>query len=274
MEVAPEAPSSPSAPLRLLYTEGFEGWDYFWAGILTDYLLVVVCMVMFQVTRSKDKGSASLRNTHLAFLMATAVTYGFGGAAHHVLNIYHSRGGVQGLEWGDENSSWMLPWIGATVASCFAAALLFALTFEVLSLPVWTSIPGFLVAFHIAVYEVYVLFCTENGTVDTSVVAGFFGSFAALACTLAHAVGLCTARSSIALLVGNVFQLLAFGVVMLVTPSSCREVGAAREGCPFPEQFNHNAVFHVLLIIATGIISVGVQQKLEPDYALVPNGQP
>lgn len=263
--------ASLGSPLRLLYTQGFEGWDYSWAGILTDYLIVLTCATVFAFTGYRGKVSNRLRNLLFAFLISTGLTYGFGGAAHHLINIYFHSGTYMGRQWGDENSGWMIPWIIGVVAMGFAAAALFALTFEILSLPAWASLPALLAAVGIGIYEVYVLFGTDTGFDNSSYAVALFSTFASLVCTVAHAVGLCVKRSNRALLLGTFLQLLGF-LLLLVAPASCTKANAAREGCPFPKDFNQNALFHVALAIATYVISLGVWQMRADGQSPVPEG--
>lgn len=59
---------------------------------------------------------------------------------------------------------------------------------------------------------------------------------------------------------------MAFVFVSVLTPGSCRKVGDEREGCPFPEAFNHNAIFHVIIILSIVLLFLGVVAREETDH--------
>merc|ERR1711879_74053 len=65
---------------------------------------------------------------------------------------------------------------------------------------------------------------------------------------------------AIQVLAGILLTCAAWGLVLGV-PGSCSKVGAARKGCPFPEEFNQNAIFHTLLIIAAPLLCWGVRRR-------------
>eukprot|EP00929_Paragymnodinium_shiwhaense_P013512 TRINITY_DN121361_c0_g1_i1.p1 TRINITY_DN121361_c0_g1~~TRINITY_DN121361_c0_g1_i1.p1 ORF type:complete len:286 (-),score=16.83 TRINITY_DN121361_c0_g1_i1:581-1438(-) len=261
---------SSSSPLRQLFSEGFGEWDYYWGGIITDYVLGLVCVVLFALTlvscRQKDKPPPVTRNLQIALLGFTAstfVSYGIGGISHHILNGLHSQGEVMGQRWGDEHSEWMIPWAMGFVGGSFSASFFLSIIFAAMSFSRWIHVPCLLLAFCVSVCEAYLLFGTDVGFDMSGYIAGLWGVVSAFISTTVLVVDQFTTKSAGALLlVAALAQLCTYVFRGVGVPASCTESGEARAGCPYPMEFNQNAIFHVLLTIAALVTSLAVWRQI------------
>ncbi|CAE8599136.1 unnamed protein product [Polarella glacialis] len=260
---------------RRLCTPGFDDWDYGWAGIITDYLILVTCVVLASITLSRSRGPRlwwSITSQLLVFLVLNGIAYGGGGSAHHLLNTYHSDGGVMGKAWGAKNSGWMYPWLVAMIFSSLTGAFALSTICAFSSYPSWSGIPGYVIGGSVAVMEAYIFIATDTGVEVTGTANGLWGMGSAAIGTAVLAVGLCQRGPSggLAMALGGLTSLFLGFLVVFSVPGSCRKVGKEHEGCPFPEIFNQNAVFHVLSIISLILVTVGTLQKAEADCIKLP----
>lgn len=236
--------------LRRLYGAGFEGWDHSPAGYYTDYVISVECVILAVLVFMGKKEHSSAKN-FMAFACLTAIAFGGGGVAHHMMDVYFHRGEAMHHKWGQPNSGWMYPWLltglSATAASAAAAV---SFSFTSCGDKSWAYVVLYVLGSLIALYEVKGL--ADENTASSGVIAGLVGmAFGFLALVFA-AVGAFQSFQKGVLFagVGSLFWFFSMLFVSLLVPASCRTVGDDREGCPFPEAFNQNAVFHVIVMIS------------------------
>lgn len=249
----------------LHYSPGFEGWDYSRSGILTDYAIAATCILCFLWIMIKGKGQQGWWNATtqlMCYHALVGLTYGCGGAAHHVINSYASKGEVMGKTWSSANSEWMYFWIASMSLAGVAGGFVLSIALSFSSFPVWTGLPGYLGGVCVGIFEAYSLIAdVDNGIKITGVAAAKWGIFTAVLACASIFISMCqhggASGGRFPLLLG--MKLLTNGyAVVCFAPSSCRSVGINREGCPFPEVFNQNAIFHVFVMANVILVTTGV----------------
>jgi len=238
---------------RQLYDAGFEGWGHSIAGYVTDYLLSLTCIVCFVYVITQRRplaDAASVSTSFLVFLGFEAVAFLAGGITHHVLDTYFRSGEVMGRTWNSWNSGWMPFWMIAMFCSPLATMALNCVVFIFKNYPPWTTYLSYSIGVVASVCECWLVYhakFSSSGTVNSALAIG--------TCVLAGVlllqgfeIGPQGGRAF--MLWGMLLRLVGF-LVLALAPNSCKQVDSFRDGCPFPENFNQNAVFHSLLIVAT-----------------------
>jgi len=252
---------------RRLYEQGFEDWDLSQASYATDYLIMVVGVICAGLAWDKIRSDVWLTLWGLVsqcavFSLLEGVGYGFGGIAHHLLDTYYEQGHVMGRRWGAPQSDWMFAWLMAVMlvplasASCLGTALAFGRFAEG-----WIKVAKGL-GFLVSVFEGYL--CLNN-QLDTSGSASVYWGIATslLACLVVFAGG-AEAAGLWQLLFGNISRLVGFGI-LVSAPASCKVASIGRSDCPYPEDFNHNACYHVCIAVSVAFIYWGVATKYNRD---------
>lgn len=262
-------------PRRLYHWEG--AWDHSVAGYVTDYIIFVVsalCITGSIVLYRKNE-DARVRRI-LARFMVYAASLGVamlaGGLGHHMIDTYDHA--PMGKTWGSANSGWMYPWVVAAALMPTAILASLATVFTVADFPQWTQYLLYVLGALVGVLEIVVM-STEN--------LSYSGAASAYMSLLAYfAGGVCAAVLAIRkacsgvkdwmnpfqgrgrIMLGLFFAFVGHCIVAF-KPASCTKVGidiqpAIAEGseCPYPESFNHNAVFHVFVICSVSLVFWGV----------------
>jgi len=247
---------------RRLYDPGFEAWDHSASGYITDYMIAIECLVFAIHVLMKMKTRTGAKH-FIVYAILAAIAFGAKGLAHHMLDIYYQNGEVMHHEWGEANAGWMYPWLVTSLipiaaAASAAEAFEFTLCGHISCIYVMLYTIGSLVS----LYEVWGLVNEQTGT------SGMWTAFVSIAFGL---VGLIFAllgmrqfgadRNRVLVGCGSFSWLLAFVFYKFLVPDVCRAVSEEkREDCPFPPEFNDNAVFHVIIIVAVTCSYLAVQQ--------------
>jgi len=264
---------------RQLHHEGFEDWGHTVAGYMTDYAVFAVCSASFGYMLARIKRPYdAVHKLFLVFLASQGVSFLCGGVAHHMLDLYASRGEVMGRAWSDSNSGWMFPWIYAVALSPISSGTMVAMVFIFSKWPMWMASVSIAVSAIPSCREIAFFI---SGELDSSGMAS--AVWAVIASGLSLLVLLVGIRGrpkkeaywsrdadvgAVPLLAGVSSVCTAWGLIHGV-PASCSRVGEAREGCPFPVEFNHNAIFHTLLVSALLLICLGMRLRTLSSSAAI-----
>mmetsp|Transcript_90470 Transcript_90470/g.230080 ORF Transcript_90470/g.230080 Transcript_90470/m.230080 type:complete len:278 (+) Transcript_90470:70-903(+) len=267
------------ASARRLYESGFEGWDIQQATYLTDYLVMTISIALallaYDAMRGSEFGLWGLLTQFGLFALFEGVAYGFGGITHHMLDTYFERGEPMDRSWGHPNSEWMFAWLMAVVCAPLASSCCAGCAFAFGELGIgWIKVVKVCGAI-VSVFEGYLVFSDQ---VDSSgTVAVYWAVITSLLSCCA-----CFSRGSRQagvwqVFIGNVVRLAGFFIIIFA-PASCRSAGGSRVGCPYPEKFNHNAIYHCCIAASVVLIYVGVMDKFKLDrenaYNLVMRRKP
>lgn len=252
--------------IRRLYDEGIEGWDHAASGYITGYLIVVACCVCVGLLLAKGAQRFSETKHLVVLLGCNAGAFGFGGATHHMLDVYYNRGEAMGTAWGEDNSGWMFAWLLTSLAAPGAMALV-ALAFSIATCAkearyskiAFCIVYGFGTV--IALAEL-VIFVTGNmglsGTL--SVVVSIFAGLIATGLSVVDIAKSGFMGWRVLFALGSVHYFLAFFFLAFLVPGSCTEVNY-RDDCPFPYEFNQHALFHIIVIISIVCLFLAVSMK-------------
>lgn len=258
-------------PPRRLYENGFEGWDIQQSTYLTDYVLMIVCVVFAFASMDKLRGSNApyllwgLLCQFFFFVVLEAAGHGFGGVTHHLLDTYFEQSHRMGRVLGGEYSEWMLSLLLSVIFLPLAGACCAGTSFAFAEIGVgWIKLVKSVGA-AAACCEAYLVLSSQADSAGT--VGMLFNLVTALvACGIVFTKG-SNQPGLLKMFAGNAIRVLGFAVV-LMAPPSCRKVGLYRAGCPYAEEFNHNAVYHSCLIVSVVIIAWGVFEKYNRDREL------
>lgn len=249
------------APARQLYHLHAD-WDHSPAGYITDYFIFVVSLVvcvLAYLQRRKVKDEI-VRRALLVFMVGNGlfgVTFLFGGVAHNMLD--DTAHPVIGFTWGSANSAWMFPWTLAVLLTNISFALVCAVPFALIANSgplLWMQ------------YGMLVMGCLE-GIIELVImiaekpeISGVYALFLSMLFMFIGAIASLTfavMRRSL----GYVLQMFGFIVMIvgslipLLRPDACSS-HFDHPDCPFSASFNHNAWYHVLLIVGQILYSIGV----------------
>lgn len=257
------------AEVRRLYEAGFEGWDIEPATYLTDYVIMVVgillCFFAYNTLRGNAWGLWGLLSQFAIFSLLEGVAYGFGGVTHHLLDTYYEQGVIMGRRWGHPHSEWMFAWFFAVTLKPLASAACLCTAMAQGEVGVgWLKVTKGAGAL-IAVFEALLLFSNEVESSGTPAVYWDVLT-CCVACCAVFRRGV-TAGGVMLTFSGLVMRLVGNGVLVM-TPEGCRKAREERYGCPFSEEFNHNAIYHIFIVASIVLIYFGVMDKYKKDQEM------
>jgi len=256
------------SPIRKLYDPGFEYWGHSPAGYWTDYLIALVALICVEVTWQRSSQAAAdpaVRRPFVVFAFMVALAYGGGGVAHHMLDVYFKNYETMGRTWNEANSGWMYPWLLTSltgIASAATVLIAFSCTsFAGGQYTLWVNIGAYGLGGLIMGYEIY-LMVDENIEMTGMAVSMVTLAFGLPSLVLV-AVGVYQKGKepgTIFVAGGEAFWLFGFCFLGFLVPDACKKVGSDREGCPFPEAFNQNAIFHIIILLSVLLFFAATQQ--------------
>lgn len=261
---------------RLYHTDA--EWGHSVAGYVTDYVIFVVsalCIVC-AVALLRRKPAEEVRRIYTAFVIYAAflgVSFLAGGIAHHMIDSYGDE--PLGKTWGSVNSGYMYAWLVAVALNPTGLLASLAVVFAVAAFPAWSRYLLYALGAIVGIVEIVVM-ATEDLS-HSGVASGYLALVAYLGGGLL-AAGLAV-RSACrgvkdwanpfngrGLIMLGMFVALVGHLVVTFKPASCTkgiiDPDLVDGECPFSEDFNHNAIFHVFVTCAIIIIFVGVKRAV------------
>jgi len=242
-------------------------WGHSVAGYVTDYLIFVVsfaCLTIAAVLMRKSE-SREVRRMLTAFIVYAAfmgVAFGAGGGAHHLLNLYDHE--PIGKTWGSRNSGWMYFWIFAVGLLPVGMLAGIATVFAVAAFPMWSQLLLYALGGAVGIGEAAIVVSenlSSSGVPSAYIALVAYLSGGLLAGVLAVRPACKGGRGLIML--GMVLALLGH-LIVVFKPASCTMTGVDLEisgddrECPYSEDFNHNAIFHVFVTCSVLLVFAGV----------------
>lgn len=248
---------------------GYEGWDHRAFSWVSSLIVAAVSLVLCIFSFCKSTSGAQGLRSFTGSMFWSGLTLGI---AMKLLDDIYDNGGVIGTNWQGTESLYMYFWAAAMVSTSLAmAGMIHTAVVPVASGAqqcneavggILTAI-AYLAGLAIAIYDVYT-FRAEGKINDAQralVLWGFAASVISIVVNILCFFGLggegCCHLQRILMMVGNVAMGLGF-VLIAFSPEECRKNGEAREGCPWPEEFNQNQMFHILQFVAVVFISLSV----------------
>lgn len=215
---------------------------------------MLICLTVFWL---KD---CSRSAKHFVAFAAIAAVYMFGaGLEHHLLDIYFHRGEAMGTKWGDKNAGWMFAWLLVSFNALGKSALLaMAVSFtECGNVVSKVAIVSYVFAYGaVAVTVVLEVVILIGENTDFTGTIGTYMSIVALFTSLVvAAVEMFKTKADFkngCFTAGMSLMLASYTFIAFMIPKPCREV--VRKDCLFPDDFNHNALFHVGIIFANLVL--------------------
>jgi len=228
------------------------GLEHSYSSYVTDYLIFATGLCCFFWTSAKFAwGAGKTMGTLSVFLLMQSLAFGFGGAAHHMLDIYTRTGEAAGQSWSQARSLWMYFWFGSVLFSCMGSAATMALTFAFSAWPVWTLVFAYIAGAGVAAYEALVLGFWQsflNGDSVCSSASLVFILFSTV--VLAGGVVQKGASNGQALhLFGTIVALIGWMLFTFVPKSS------------FPTSLNRTSTFHLFIHMSMIFVSMAVWQQ-------------
>ncbi|CAK0829496.1 unnamed protein product [Prorocentrum cordatum] len=242
------------------------------AGYVTDFIIsctsVACALVVICKQRSLDKYSPGV--LVIRAFSASAMFYGVaflsGGLAHMWIGIYHSQGEMEAFTMGAENSGWIWTWLVAvtTTPSIYTCGLGMVLPYSMRA--VWKPALA-LVAFVVAAVEAYLVFNTELLKLWSGAPNLLVSLLASLIISIWACCRACGGEIGMPAIAAGSGTILAAWLQQLFVPAGCRDQCAADFDtlCPYPKDFNQNAVFHVILLVGIIVQFVGVMQRTQSE---------
>lgn len=262
---------------RLYHTD--PEWGHSVAGYVTDYLTFAVCATCIAgavVLRRKSADGAAPRMMSAFIVYAAFLGCSFlaGGIAHHMIDSYGNE--PLGKSWGASNSGWMYPWLIAVALNPTGLLAGLATVFAVAAFPAWSQYLLYVMGAVAGIVEIVVM-ATEDLS-HSGVASGYLALLAYLGGAL-FAAGLAVRQACrgvkdwlnpfqgrgllmLGMLVGLVGHL-----IVAFKPEGCSKAIINPDlihghECPFSEDFNHNAIFHVFVMCAVALIFAGVARAI------------
>jgi len=255
--------STPVVKAMPKFDESFEGWDHNIATYITDFVLCVICIFCACSLRCRFATQLRLRisvgiiPTFLAFAIAYSIGALGGGIAHFLIDSYSSKGEAMGLTWNAENSEWMYAWtVSLAALSIGTGALGFIFVDAVFGSVASTGVYKLylmikfcliLLSMVVGGFELYLMIEAQLDETGATLACAIFGVsvLGAVFCLLKAFLD----RVALNFVCGALLM-CAGSALLIFSPESCRKSGNGRDGCPFPEEFNQNAISHTLVTLA------------------------
>lgn len=254
----------------------FEGEDRSAAGFTTEYLIFMVCVAtVLLVARREREKTSSAESWFMLFGSLHGLAFLSAGISHTLLFTYTSNGQVPTV-WNGENSMWLFWWFFAILffslgcGATLAVACAFcegvaprAGTRQLLSR--MCMLPGVLVA----AFELRRIY--DGATLYSGSEASICNLLAAAVATIVLLVDVCCRGSGggrVAASIGMLVGVLGW-TIENTTPPSCNYDGPAHEGCVYPEVFNQNAFFHVLICLDVVLMYHSITLKIQESDSRV-----
>mmetsp|Transcript_54369 Transcript_54369/g.116103 ORF Transcript_54369/g.116103 Transcript_54369/m.116103 type:complete len:280 (+) Transcript_54369:227-1066(+) len=258
-----------SAPARQLEHYGFEGWDVSQGNYLTDYLVLVVSVGLAFASYDSVRGTViglwGMLGNFVLFALIQGLGAGLAGITHHLLSTYYEQGTTMGRHWGDPRSEWIATWLLSVICLPLASSWLLgvALAYTEIAVNYLKASLGIGIAFSLwEFYLVYVQQVEKSGTYSAywAILAGVIGAVV-IYMRGGKKAGLWYIFS------GCLCRSVGFALVVFV-PMTCGSDGDTKSGCPFSQDFNHNCIFHILLVASVVCCYRGVMDKFNKDKEL------
>lgn len=272
------ASETASAVPRLLYEDGFEGWDISMATVWTDYVILVVGLLcaglVYKGYKDTWQSLEAVSASFVLFSLCEGICYGFGGVSHHMLASYFQDGAVMSKSWGEGSWEWMITWVLAMVFGPLATAFGFGMALSYAEVGVgcirFTKVLGCLVtAWEVAMCIV---------SIDKSGTIALFWSLFSAAVSLGVIFRNGAQVGGIWLVAAGWLSRIAAYLLVLTVPPACKggetvaietDSGTLYRNvpgeCMYSRDFNHNAIFHVLIALSLVFIFIGVDTKLSKE---------
>ncbi|CAK9036083.1 Uncharacterized protein SCF082_LOCUS21576 [Durusdinium trenchii] len=222
---------------------GCELWGTTIAGWATDYVISLVCLVLWILALKQPKPTDA---AFMVLVASTGLGFGFGGMAHMRLFIVERAGAVCGSAFSEVHSEWMYPWLLAMLISAFSPAALAAMAIHAPgSCANWLAAPMtlglLLISLGLAVFEG---FSVWNGNLTGS--GNYIGYWTLAASSLALVTFLCDACRGVGGtgVGGKGWSGVASAACYIAGILTLQFLSGS-----LPDAFNQNAVFHVWVIL-------------------------
>lgn len=255
-------------------------WGHSVAGYVTDYVIftaaAVCAMGAFIRLRTApalaEEGRRVLVN-FIVYACFSGVSFFAGGISHNMIDSYGN--GLLGKTWGSQNSGYLYPWTVAVATNPTAVMASFALVFSVAAFPAWSKYLCYFIGVAAGIIELVVAVTEDWG--HSGAASAYLSLLAYLAGGLL-AAGLAVRRvcngvkdwlnpfQGRGLIMLGLFLSFVGYLIASLKPASCTKTGVDLSTeeleelggeCPFSEDFNHNAVFHVFIICAVVLLFAG-----------------
>jgi len=244
----------------------FDGYDFSTSGWVTDYLIFmvgVVCgsVVLWLPRKQNARIPLNIEVTFSLFSFVTALTFLFGGIAHMMIG-WHAASGVQlGKQWDAEHSGWMYFWLPAVFLMPIAAAANLSFMFAARDLEDWVLAVAYALGLCVGVAEV--VFLSDESLLAYSGLpaALLFLISSSTVTVMAGVKAMHNKKKRMGMwmvMAANILLFLAW-VIVSFAPSGCRRYSETKRDCPYPNDFNQNAIFHVIIIVAVVTEFFGVK---------------
>lgn len=282
---------------RQLLDIGFEGWDHRPSSLYSAFIEAAIALVLMIVACCLPGTGVGTfcgtdKNALIAFLFLTAASATLFGITHHSLDDTFDGGLSLGSDWTSDNTAWQWTWLSSMLCS----VLSFALMVQISLSPIVASKPAsanscldyiqfFLISivWFLSLAFAGLVFYTDRIQNKIDDAQKYLVLFGMLMSTVSAGVNItyficpvgegCCHWQRILLAIGSAFSFCAFGIVAF-EPHECLATGDARSGCPWPEDFNQNAIFHFAIALSCFFMFLGVTcgggGKATSVYATVP----
>jgi len=258
------------------FHNSFDSFGFSSAGIVTDYAISLVSIICAGVAYSlREKAqqkedheapggiTVKLYMTFCLFASAAAVTFFFGGLGHMLIAVYANGSGALGKQWGSANSQWMYAWVLAVffmpvTALANLAIMLAAYDKGKLALAVAYALGLCIGAVEAVLMSSVSLLTTYSGAPSAALFLLSGCICIVMACIKAIRERKEKGVGMWVVMVGNILICLGWLVVGLA-PAGCTKYSQAVRDCPYPNEFNQNAVFHIIIIAAVVTQFFGVK---------------
>jgi len=244
----------------------FDGYDFSTAGWVTDYLIFmigVVCgsVVLWLPRKQNARIPSKIEVTFSLFSFVTALTFLFGGIAHMMIG-WHAASGVQlGKQWDTEHSGWMFFWLPAVFLMPIAAASNLSFMFAACDLEDWALAVAYAFGLCVGLAE-GVLLSDEPLLAYSGLPAALLFLISSSTITVMAGVKAMHNKEKgmgmWMVMAANILFFLGW-VIVSFAPSGCRRYSETKRDCPYPNDFNQNAIFHVIIIVAVVTEFFGVK---------------
>lgn len=247
--------------------ESYNDWDGHPAGVVTDFVVVVCCAVCgFLAVRRCQGLPATSKATLEAFALFaffTSSAFLFGGTSHAIVGFYAASGASPlGKTWTSKNNAWMFLWLPAVALQPLAALGNLTYLPAAAGCPRWVTPAILSVGAVFSVVEIAIL--TNAELMEKWSGASSLLLFVSVALVNSVWAIVNAARGAAAMWIvalGNVLIMSAW--LFMLSPKACLEYSNPDRICPWPNDFNQNAIMHTILAPGVIIVYLGLARYVD-----------
>merc|ERR1712032_1112683 len=212
----------------------------------------------------------------MGFAFMTAGAFFSGGLGHMMIRSSALSHQPLGKDWGSMNGDWMYAWLPAVFLMPVTAFANMAVMLAAYDLSNWALAVPYILGVCVGMVEGFLMTDGALLTNYSGVPSALMFLFSSSTCMVLACIKATRDRKDreggmLLAMFGNILIFLGWLLVGL-TPAGCRKYSQPVRECPFPNNFNQNAFFHIFIMAAVIVLFFAVTtyaRSLSKSYFLL-----